>query len=50
MTYVAKPTRAWSFQEAPIGIEILTDKGTNQCDQIGRFIKLWATFKAFGNN
>ena len=21
----------------------------NQCDQIGRFIGLWATFKAFGN-
>ena len=21
-----------------------------QCDQIGRFIGLWATFKAFGNN
>ena len=22
----------------------------DQCDQIGRFIGLWATFKAFGNN
>ena len=22
----------------------------NQCDQIGRFIGLWASFKAFGNN
>ena len=21
-----------------------------QCDQIGRFIGLWVTFKAFGNN
>ena len=23
---------------------------SNQCDQIGRFIALWATFKASGNN
>ena len=22
----------------------------DQCDQIGRFIGLWATFKAFDNN
>ena len=22
----------------------------HQCDHIGRFIELWATFKAFGNN
>ena len=24
--------------------------GGGQCDQIGQFIGLWATFKAFGNN
>ena len=28
----------------------MTNVSAKQCDQIGRFIGLWATFKAFGNN
>ena len=30
--------------------ELCRWKGCEQCDQIGRFIGLWTTFKAFGNN
>ena len=31
-------------------IEKEEEGGRRQCDQIGRFIGLWATFRAFGNN
>ena len=33
-----------------IGTRCKDDAAAVQCDQIGRFIGLWAIFKAFGNN
>ena len=33
-----------------IWADLKTCLGHYHCDKIGRFIGLWATFKAFGNN
>ena len=44
----------WSIividDQRPIWNRLLVVVTAKQCDQIWRFIGLWATFKAFGNN